>query len=314
MATAGCARIAGGNKQAENNKYNAYVELINFNSGWFGKVTNIYFSQFGTEAEPDLEKAAEFTLDEKREIYGMYSDSTEDARKLLEKAPDFGEADDKMLLYCDAFDNFIKLYFQDVNDYYCDQTYKTDDFAGAKELHTQMLKSYGTLVDAEQEFLMAFSPKMLEMEGAELPELKKKGLDIHYYALKVVLDSRKIQNYFAELSYDGIDFLDADMEQYGPMYDEFVADVKELKKVAGDSAQMKKEYENGVQQTFVNRVIEFAERMEKQATNGKLMIEAGTTELGNEPSGLVTSGGRAEPMLEFERELWSMIDAYNKTI
>lgn len=303
-------------EKTETEKYNAYIELVNFQTGWFAGVTKMYFSTFGDKEELELKKNFNgFTLDKDSEkIYAIHNQHTVKPRRYLVEKPSYGEADEKMRELCDKFDAFVDLYLRDVNAYYTNKEYEQDDFVKGRQFHKQMLADYAGLNKAIAVFTAALSPKMLEKEEAELPSLKKEGQMIHYYALGTVLDGKKIMYFFQAIGNEGENFLTADPAQYQKLYESFNTNVEGLKTAVKDESQLQKEGYTTMNIKFLTQFIDTAGRMQTAATDTLNMIKAGTTQVDNELTGKATSSGINNPTSRFNDRLNTLIGNYNQSI
>jgi hypothetical protein len=293
------------------------MEFLNFTNEWYEAMCYIYFDEFGAESDLMISDYFDgFTLDgsdASPSIYEMYADETDTPRKYTDAAPDYGETDARMLLFCDAFDRFNELYFKDVNAYYTGKEYEFDDFEKGRLLHTRMLDEYEAFTEARNGFFSAFSAQIRAKEYEGLDELKERGYLIHYYTRVLIMDSRAIDDMFLELEYEGIDFLDADLDKYDPLYDQFKSDLRALRNVY-DAAQAEKEGYTGMQSSFLNRFLEAADTMLTAADDTRNMIAAGSEDIENELTGKVTTGGRNYPVDRFRQRMGWLIDAYNNSV
>lgn len=305
-------------KEADIEKYNSYIEFLNFQNGWFDAVVETYFSTFGIEEELTIKADFKgFTLDpvEGQTIYGIHHGfHTEKPLQYLKAKPDYGEADDIMPILCDKFEAFLTFYFRDVNEYYKNKEYEKDNFEKGRQFHKKMITDYSELIDVANNFLMAFSSKMLENEAAELPYLKANGYDIHYYALSLLLNAKKISNMFENLEREGKTFLEADLVQYKELFDAFNDDVEAFKLIYKDEARLKQEDYGQINIAFLNQFATTAEMMQTSATDALNMIKAGTTEIDNELTGKVTTGGVNNPISRFNARSDMLISQYNQSI
>jgi hypothetical protein len=303
-------------EKTETEKYNAYIELLNFQTGWFAGVTKMYFSTFGDKEELEVKKNFNgFTLDKDSvKIYEIHNKHTAKPRKYLDEKPSYGEADVKMRELCDKFDAFVDLYLRDVNAYYTNKEYEQDNFVKGRQFHKQMLADYAGLNKSMSVFVAALSPKMLEKEEAELPSLKEQGYMVHYYALSTLLDGKKIMYFFQALGGEGDSFLQADPDKYQKLYDSFNTNVEALKVAVKDEAQMKKEGYTAMNSNFLNQFIDTTGRMQTAATDTLNMIKAGTTQVDNELTGKATTGGINNPTSRFNDRLNTLIGNYNQSI
>lgn len=303
-------------------KYNSYIEILNFNSGWLRLVAHSYFEKFGTDEEMTIKKGSEgFTLFSsmptkgENSLYEFHKERhTKLPRKYLASNPSYGEIDAKMATLCDKMDVFIELYFKEVNIYYTDKEYEKDNFAKGRELHRRMVSSYKELVAAETDFSVAFYPKMVEYEGADLPKFKSNGFSIHYYALSVLLSGKEIVHMFDQLENEGKDFLEADLAKYEELNNKFNSDVAELQKIYKDKAQLNKEGYSEMQLGFLSQFVNTAGQMQTEATDALNMIKAGTTKIKKSKPGTLTTLGPAYPVGNLRRQLDSLIGEYNNSI
>jgi hypothetical protein len=298
-------------------KYNAYMEFLNFTNEWYEAMCYIYFDEFGMEYDLLISNEFDgFTLDgddASSSIYEMYADQTYAPRKYLSAAPDYGETDARMLLFCDAFDRFNGLYFRDVNAYYTDKEYELDDFDRGRLFHKRMLEEYEAFAEARYGFFSAFSAQILAKEYEGLEELKEQGNLIHYYTRVLIMDSRAIDDMFLELEYEGIDFLNADLDKYDPLYNQFKSDLYALNEACGN-AQVEKERYTGMQSAFLKQFLDTADMMLVAATDARNMIEAGSEDIENEMTGMVGTGGRNYPIDRFRQRMGMLISEYNNSI
>ena len=303
-------------------KYNAYIELLNFASGrWFNSVVDVYFGYFGYDMMPNATDA-DFTggflfsrgTSETPDLFELYSKEFETPRKLVNSSPSFGAADDDALILADAMEALMHLYFVTINDYYESGDYKEDNFAKAGEYHVEMLLSYIDFLDALESFSISFEEVILEYQGKDLEVFQKQGWDIHYYMLKIVLTARQISNMFQLLNSQNIDFLDADINAFEPLYDSLISDINELFLIYGNESKHSAENLSGMQVNRLTFFVQTAQDLETAATDTLNMIKAGTTDIPNEYSGQVTTGGRYQPMSNFDRRLDILIDYYNQVI
>jgi hypothetical protein len=298
-------------------KYNAYMEFLNFTNNWYEAMCYIYFDEFGVEYEPDIPDDFDgFTLDgydKSISVYEMYSDETEAPREYQSGKPDYGETDTHMLLFCDAFDRLNELYFRDINAYYTDREYEFDSFEKGRLFHMRMLEEYEAFADARDNFTSAFSAQILAKEYEGLDELKEQGNLIHYYTRVLIMDGRAIDDMFLELEELEIDFLDANFYHYERLYGRFKSDIIAFKEIYTD-AQLEKEGYTGLQSSFLDQFLEASDMMLVAADDLLNMIAAGSEDIDNELTGMVTTGGRNYPMDRFRQRMEWMISTYNNSI
>ena len=321
-----CGSTGGGSSQREQaaftEKYNAYIELLNFSTGrWLYGVLSVYYDTFGYDIEPipvdkDFTNGFIFTSGDADtpNLHEMYSKNYETPRKLADSNPDFGEADVAAHRLADALEALMRTYFIDVDTYYSSGEYLKDDYAKTSDLHLEMINGYIEFLDAIDYFSMAFTEVILEYEGQDLEVFKERGWDIHYHMLSTILTARKISNMFQKLDAQGIDFLDADLSEYEPLYDQLVADIEELASIYNDEDKHTKENLTGMQVNRISFFVSTAQSLETAATDTLNMIKAGTENIPNELTGSVTTPGRNMPMYRFDQRLDSLIDYYNQVI
>jgi Mg2+ and Co2+ transporter CorA len=228
--------------------------------------------------------------------------------------PDYGETDARLLLFCDAFDRFNELYFRDVNAYYTNREYESDNFERGRLFHAQMLEAYVAFAEAREDFASAFQTQILAMEREGLDELKEQGNLIHYYTRVLISDSRAISDLFYEYEDAGIDFLDVDPERYEPLYAQFKADFEALGVACAADGQLEKEGYTGMRSASLTQYFGTAEQMLVAADDMRNMIAAGSEDIENELTGKFTTGGRNYPMSRFRQRLDMLISEYNNSI
>ena len=170
-------------------KYNAYIDLLNFVDGWFSGMLQSYFGIFGSDAEPsfdgDFTRMFEgFARVEMMNLHGRHHRS---ARNHATRAPDWGEADARMLDFADAVERLLELYFVEMTEYFYGGLYEEDNFRQAYEMHTRFFAYIDAMWDAYGAFLSAFTPVLIERQGADLPLFEEHGFVIHFYALRMLL-------------------------------------------------------------------------------------------------------------------------------
>jgi hypothetical protein len=176
-----------------------------------------------------------------------------------------------------------------------------------------MWNAYTAFAETRDNFTSAFTTQILAKEYEGLDELKEQGNLIHYYTRVLIMDSRAIDDMFLELEYEGIDFLDADLDKYDPLYNQFKSDLHSLQEVC-NSAQLERERYTSSQSSFLNQFLGAADTMLVAATDARNMIAAGSEDIENELTGKVTTGGRNYPIDRFRQRMERLISAYNNSI
>ena len=175
-------------------KFNAYVELLNYMDGWFGGMLQSYFSIFGEDIEPSFDGNFEhmFSTFADHDMMSMHSIHHLAARNHANNAPDWGEVDARMLTLTDAVEAVMELYFVEMTEYYSNRLFEVDDFQLGREMHVRMIAYIGVLWDAYDAFFEAFQYILLEKQGADLPIFEEHGLMIHFYSLRMILTGLEI--------------------------------------------------------------------------------------------------------------------------
>jgi hypothetical protein len=300
---------------AKAEKYNAYVDILNFANEWFGLVMMQYFNEFGYGEEPstDVDFSDGFHFGD-FDVYAQHSSRTDLPRRLADADPNFGQADEKMHALLDTMDALMLTYFDEINSYYQNIEYEQDNFVRGRQLHTLMISHYESFLEANDEFFVAFQPIMLQFDGAELPIFEERGMDISLYSLRLVLTGREISYLFKRLNSQGIDFLNADLAEYEPLYELFISDLAALEAIYQDRDRHQAQGYTANQASQLNMFVVIANEMETAATDTLNMIKAGTTDIENEMTGKVTTGGRNVPISRFNQRLEQLIGRYNNTI
>ena len=293
-------------------KHNAYIDLVNFTSSWLDGMMVGYFSRFGWDDEPDTTQ--EWAGFGGVDMIAMHGSRTDLSRHLAVSGPSFGLADEKMILLCDAYDNIVNLYFDQMHRYFEDSEYLADNFEGFREMHLRMNMYYDQMWDALEDFYEAFQPILIAFQGADLPIFAEQGLWIRYHTLSLVLVGMEMSNLFHARAGQGIDFLDVDLNEYQPLYDRFIAHLEALTDIYSDQEQLAFERFSSVQSNHLSLFFSTAQQMEVAATDTLNMIIAGTEDIENELTGRVTTGGRNMPMGRFDTRLDQLIGRYNQTI
>ena len=194
---AGCAN-GGAAEQVidDTEKYNAYIELMNFVDGWFGGMLQSYFGVMGEDAEPsfdgDFERMfATFADFDMMDMHGRFFRS---ARHHAENAPDWGAADARMLDFADAVEAAMYLHFVEMTDYYNNARFEADNFQQGRDMHVRLIVYIEAMWLAFDDFWMAFQPILVERQGSDLPIFEEYALMIHFYALRLLLTGAEISN------------------------------------------------------------------------------------------------------------------------
>jgi len=225
---------------ADSQKYNAYIEILNYASGRsFNFWINRYFEIFGEDLEPnaDADFSAVLLPEHAPLLYSGIIARTEEPRRLAMRGPDFGRADEKMLLVCDAFENLVRLLFYEAHNYYYNLRYLEDDFALGREIHLRIFAYEEALWQAINEFMEAFSPILIAFQAADLPVFAERGMWIHYHSLSLIVAAVEIER----LLDTNTDEVNANLQDFEPLHDKLNGHVEALMELQFDRAQIQLE-------------------------------------------------------------------------
>jgi len=216
-------------------KYNAYVELLNFTTGhWFTNVVGMYFRDFGYEREPNTDvyfPNGQFMFGLREDgdnMYVQYTRQFELPRRLAGSEPDFGDADEKALELIEATEALMSILFVDINEYYNRGDHLLDNFARGFEYHTRMLEIYVAFHEAIEAFAIAFDVIISEFEWVDLEAFEEAGMYIHLYRLRIVRSARQIMDAFIGFEEQGFVVSDADIAEADRLMEELASDIAAL--------------------------------------------------------------------------------------
>ena len=196
---AACANVGGSSNNRvseadETAKYNAYIELLNFMDGWFDGMIQAYFNIFGEDMEPNFDNdfSRMFAGFAEHDLMAMHGRHHRNARSQAANAPDWGEADARMLILADAVEAMIALYFVEMTEYYSSELFQADNFQQGREMHTRFIEYYDAMWDAFEEFIEAFQPILLKKQGADLPIFYEHDLMIRFHSLRLIITGMEI--------------------------------------------------------------------------------------------------------------------------
>lgn len=316
ISSASCAElsdlIAGGSNNYD--IYNTYVDFYNYTGGSFATLVRQYFNKFGTEEEMIVRSHFDgFSLYDYN-LNGIVSTTCDNAREAALKDT-YGEADTKMLAFCDHFDAFTKLYVEEVNPYYSEGQYEADDFAQGRALHLRMLEGYEALLEAKSEFAKAFQPIIVEVEHADLENLRKSDYLIHYYSQLLILHGESISGMLYDLEQQDLHFLEADPHEFEALVDVFCDAQEEFKKIYQDKKRQEKEGYTGNKSGLLTSFGLTASQMRVAAKDILAMIEAGSEDIETKLTGVNATGNRKNDHPgKFDELLDRLISYYNSMV
>jgi hypothetical protein len=226
LALNACGGVPGGadgalNSDAEEakvEKQNAYIDLYNIIINDIDKVVFDYADEFGSDDAVYIEDGFNG--------FSMYTNDIiselDAALAYADKAPAEAEADAALK----ALDPVLRSYARTLTDartYYDDKNYVDDGFARAQEYHDIIIGRYETVWTESLVFLDAVSIMLEGQTEEELARYLESEQMVHYYCLLTLTAAKEINGYLYDYDITYANILDIDLNEFRPLYDEFVA-------------------------------------------------------------------------------------------
>ncbi len=201
----------------EVNKHNAYINLYNELLDRFMRTLDDYQGEFGWDEQ--------VVIEDDFDGFNLYSttacDLLEQAMAFADKDPKDAQADAALK----ALDPLLSEYCQALTGakkYYEDKNYVDDNYAKAQEYHDVIVGKYDALQEKLEAFLEAVDKMLKGQEEKELARYKEAGEMIHYHGLLCLIKARTMDVYLSDHQIDNSNVLNIDLDEFRPIYDEFV--------------------------------------------------------------------------------------------
>lgn len=259
-------------------KYNTYVQISNFTNEYIDYMSNIYFSQFGSEDTVDTSLYSEGykNLELTNEQIAILD---EPANKFTKDTyPSFGEADTAIVILCDKIKNYIGV-FDNVSKYYPEDGQPEDNFAQSQQLHTDVVTAYDEYIDAFNNFNPLFVKITSEQEKRDLENLKKQKSFIRYYAMKILIEAGDIQSLFYDSDVYDENITDMTVDKYKPLYDKLLDSISNFEKYSADAKQLESE---NIKEEQISQFIEIISEIKELSSTLLNILETGTVDEQNQ--------------------------------
>ncbi|GGG82941.1 DUF3829 domain-containing protein [Paenibacillus radicis (ex Gao et al. 2016)] len=291
-------------------KSNAYVELINYMSGWLNLAEGNYTSKFGLEEEMQFPKNFDPAKFDGSVLNPITQASFDEADKLIAMAsekPSIGPADETMKLLAPKLKEFYAI-VNEMDTYYRSKEFLQDKFEKGKELHKKYHTLYVEYSELGEKLYLEMSEVTKKNELEQMKRLKEEGYLIGYYARSVVIRSKEIQEDFYEAGIDDSNLGDYDASKFREKYDLLTADIEQFLKYSTDEDQMAKE---GIK--YLGMFGDAMARTKGAATDIVQFLEkTEPSESSSAGSGRVTTGERIGLIENFDKRVSDMIGRYNQ--
>ncbi|MBU5592279.1 YiiG family protein [Clostridium sp. MSJ-4] len=300
--------------KSDNGKYNAYINLNNYLTGWLSLNMQSYFNDFGFEEEITIKEKFRKKEFEGAAVTPIVEGAFKDVEKALEyttKEPSYGLADDSMKELCPKVKEVLNT-INEIDNYYSSKSFLEDDFAKGKELHKKIYNEYSECVILTEKFFYDFDLIAEEKKKESLEALKKKDMMIRYYAMDIVTKAQDIDNAFynAEISDDNI--LDYDVSKYKEYYDPLIEGIDKFREYVKDDERLKKEGLNNT--PFLDKFKFDLKYMEGSANNIMEILTTKDTSGKSNAKGSVRPNEKSITIRDFSTKVSSLVDSYNNLI
>lgn len=244
----------GGSVEDSNgiDKYNANVEFHSRLSSNFSDQIDRYLLDFGREKNLKVsDSSLSFSVSDLTSVISSYKES-------LNKNPSFAGLDDSARKLLPILEELNKT-FIDASQYYKGGDYREDNYKKGQELHTKLLALIDQYDKSFEEYDNALYSKAQEVRMTEYKKAVKKGNLISANRIKTSIAIDGIIDEIYKQKLTGANFTEVgDVAKLQVVYDKFLVAQEELRKVASDPDQIKKEnFTESSVKSYVDSVVEF---------------------------------------------------------
>jgi len=287
--------LQGSSSKIDIEKYNSYITLSNYMTGWLDQALTIYFKEFGIEDEIKIDK--NFDGFQTYPILQGHKDDVEKCIEYASKKPSFGPTDDSIKALCPKIKQLMDT-LNEIQNYYSTKSFVDDDFAKGKELHKKLCTQYNEYVTLAETFFSEFAVITENKNKEDLENLKKSDHMIRYYAMSIVMRAKDIQTLFYEAEVYDTNILDANADKYKEKYDLLTADINNFIECSNDEKRMKREGLKG--NAFVGNLKGDVEKLKVTATDIMEILKNKDV-----------NGGINAPLETFDEKISAVINSYN---
>lgn len=285
-------------------KYNKYVELSNFFTGWFDLVLYGYFEEFGVKEDikiPEGYDGAGITP-----IMQGFYDDVDKAMEYASEKPSFGAADESIKALGPKVKELMDT-ANEIHTYYSTKSFADDDGAKGKELHKKISIQYTEYVNLLDKFRSDLRVISEERQMKELEDFKNGDYMIRYYAMSILMVSEDIEKLFYDENGNYKKSSEFEVSKFEEKYNSLKENVNKLMEVSKDDNRLKKEgLENNA---FIGRFKEETQRVKASATDILQVLKDINEKNGS--TGKVSIEGLEDYIEHFSREVSSAIASYN---
>lgn len=300
-----CTSTSTVNEEQDTQKFNTYVELQNFMSGWFSLTLQNYFNEFGADEEIHIKENFD-GFGSNPIIETHYTYHIDGPLEKASQEPVYDGVDDSIKDLCPKLKELMDT-MNEVAEYYNNDSYKTDDFAKGKELHKKVCAQTIDYINSSMNLSIAFEKLNDQKMEESLTEIDKEKYPIRYYSLSILVKSKKIPQAFYAAEIDDTNISNFDAKQYEDLYASLVKDINEFMECTKDNDKISTEG-FALESTFamfvdnVNRVNLSAENL-RNKLNGTPII--------SNSHGQVTTSNTIGFLEDLENSISDLIGSYN---
>ncbi|KAJ50596.1 hypothetical protein BD780_002714 [Clostridium tetanomorphum] len=292
--------------QEDTKKYNNYVTLSNYMTGWLDTALATYFNKFGIENEIIIKKG--FDGFNGVPILDAHKNDLDKALEYASKKPSYGETDAKIKVLHPKMKELMNT-LGEIQSYYKSKGFIDDKFAKGKELHKKVCAQYKEYDALAEKFFTSFDTITEQKKKEDLDKLKKNDMMIRYYAMSILNRAQDIEMSFYKAKINDNNILNYDVNKYKEKYDLLTEDINKFIEYSKDDERRKKE-KIAIIPTFSSDV----KRVKVTATDIMEVLKTKDTTINSTTKGKVTTGGKNALLHEFSRIVSNMVDSYNNMI
>lgn len=294
------------NSQEDTEKYNNYVTLSNYMTGWLDTALVTYFNKFGIEKEIIIKEG--FDGFNGAPILDAQKDDLDKSLEYASKKPSYGETDANIKALHPKMKELMNT-LGEIENYYKSKGFVDDKFAKGKELHKKVCAQYKEYNALAEKFFTSFDTITEQKKKEDLDKLKKNDMMIRYYAMSILNRAQDIEMSFYKAKVTDDNILDYDVNKYKEKYDLLTEDINKFIEYSKDDTRRKKE-KIAIIPTFSSDV----KRIKVAATDIMEVLKTKDTTINSNTKGKATTGGKNALLHEFSRVVSQMVDSYNNMI
>ncbi|BDR70373.1 hypothetical protein K144313037_17850 [Clostridium tetani] len=294
------------NSKEDIEKYNNYITLSNYMTGWMDSALGTYFEKFGIGDEIVIKEG--FNGFNGVPILETQKNQLDKALEYASKKPSYGETDNDMKALHPKMKELMNT-LGEIENYYNAKSFIDDKFNKGKELHKKVCSQYKEYSDVAVKFFTSFDNITEQKKKEDLDKLKENDMMIRYYAMSILNRVQDIEMSFYRSKITDDNILDYDTNKYKEKYDLLTEDINKFIEYSKDNKRAKKE-QIAILPTFSSDI----KRAKVAATDIMEILKTKNTNINGNTKGRITKGGKTAPLYEFSRIVSNMVDSYNNMI